>query len=582
MAYTALYRKWRPRVFDDVKGQGPIMTTLKNQVRSGRIGHAYLFCGSRGTGKTTAARILARAINCENPQDGEPCCECESCRAIEAGSSMNVFEIDAASNNGVDNVREILDEMRYPPAVGRYRVYIIDEVHMFSTPAFNALLKSLEEPPEYVVFILATTEPHKLPATILSRCQQYDFHRIGTEVIFDRLRTVCAQEGFCIEDRALKYIARKADGGFRDALSLLDQVTAAAGTEEISFDRTLELLGAVDTEIFSRFFRLILQRDIPALLLLTEQISMSGKDLSQFTQDLVWYLRDVLLKQAAPDMRELLEVSDDDLARLAEDAASVGTDALMRLIRQYSALHETMRQTVSKRAVFEVGVIRSAMPEAEQSLDAVNERLAALERKLAGGVIPLAAAPAAKNAAPQPVPEEERIPLTDEAPWPDWPEDFASAPVSRPEPVRQPAPMPVQKPVLADPGIRAELPAQRRPAAQGRPAPAQGGQPAAGSTAFPELVRLVPRLDPSQRPYFRDSSGGPGADGGYTVLFADEDAMDMAEIYGAKQMLASLLKEACGREVAVTFRAKKDGAGSADSVDDDIRSVFHFEITETL
>ena len=564
MAYTALYRKWRPKVFDDVKGQGPIMTTLKNQVRSGRIGHAYLFCGSRGTGKTTAARILARAINCEDPRDGEPCGVCASCRAIEAGSSMNVFEIDAASNNGVDNVREILEEMKYPPATGRYRVYIIDEVHMFSTPAFNALLKSLEEPPEYVVFILATTEPHKLPATILSRCQQYDFHRIGTDVIFERLRLVCGEEGFDVEDRALKYVARKADGGFRDALSLLDQVTAAAGSETITFDRALELLGAVDTEIFSRFLRLILQRDVPGLLLLTEQISMSGKDLSQFTQDLVWYLRDVLLRQAAPEMRELLEVSDDDLARLSEDAAAVGTDMLMRLIRQYSALHETMRQTVSKRAVFEVGVIRSAMPEAEQDLTAVNERLAALEQKLAGGVIPLAAAngPAAYGAAQRPqdggqdMPGPDgRIPLPQEAPWPDWPEDV-------------PAPKP-------DPGIRAELPGK---AAVQKPAPER--RQAAG-TDFPDLVQLVPRLDGSVRPYFKGSAGSPGPDGSYTVTFADEDSMDMATVYGAKTALAGLLKEACGRDVAVNFRANK-GGGRAEDTGDDIRSIFHFEITETL
>ena len=556
MAYTALYRKWRPRVFDDVKGQGPIMTTLKNQVRSGRIGHAYLFCGSRGTGKTTAARILARAINCEDPRDGEPCGECASCRAIESGSSMNVFEIDAASNNGVDNVREILDEMRYPPATGRYRVYIIDEVHMFSTPAFNALLKSLEEPPEYVVFILATTEPHKLPATILSRCQQYDFHRIGTDVIFDRLKMVSEEEGFSIEDRALRYIARKADGGFRDALSLLDQVTAAAGGESLSFDRTLELLGAVDTEVFSRFFRLIVRRDIPGLLLLTEQISMSGKDLAQFTQDLVWYLRDVLLRQAAPEMRDLLEVSDDDLARLSEDAKAVSTPALMRLIRQYCALHESMRQTVSKRAVFEVGVIRSAMPEEEHSTEALEERLAGLEQKLAGGVIP-AAATAVSQRGPETVPVKavdpwEPAPIQREEPpaeppWPDWPEETA-----------------------------ADGP-QKRKEAKTAPSKEKG----AAAAGFPELVKLVSRLDGSQRPYFKGTSAKAGDDGGYIVLFPDEDSMEMADIMGAKQKLEELLSADCGRAVPVTFRVGNKGS-KQDQTMDDIRSIFHFEITETL
>lgn len=550
MAYTALYRKWRPKEFVDVKGQGPIMTTLKNQVRSGRIGHAYLFCGSRGTGKTTAARILAKAINCEDLKDGEPCGECASCRAIDAGSSMNVFEIDAASNNGVDNVREILDEMRYPPATGRYRVYIIDEVHMFSTPAFNALLKSLEEPPEYVVFILATTEPHKLPATILSRCQQYDFRRIGTDVIHARLQMVCREEGFAVEDRALRYIARKADGGFRDALSLLDQVTAAAGGENITFDRTLELLGAVDTEIFSRFLRLILQRDIPGLLLLTEQISMSGKDLSQYTQDLVWYLRDVLLRQAAPEMRELLEVSDDDLARLTEDAKAVSTDTLMRLIRHYSALHETMRQTVSRRAVFEVGVIRSAMPEAAEDTETLSERVTALERKLAGGVIPVAQA----GAMAQPEREGGDVlpPLwEDMPPLQELPRDRG---VIRPE----------TGPAGPQPAVKAET----------RPAPKTAG----GN--FPDLAKLVPKMEGSQRPWFKGTSAQIAADGTYTVLFPDEDGMDMAETMGAKDKLEDLLKEACGKPVPVRFRAKK--AGDGELPPDDIQAVFHFDIQESL
>ena len=551
MAYTALYRKWRPKEFVDVKGQGPIMTTLKNQVRSGRIGHAYLFCGSRGTGKTTAARILAKAINCEDLKDGEPCGECASCRAIDAGSSMNVFEIDAASNNGVDNVREILDEMRYPPATGRYRVYIIDEVHMFSTPAFNALLKSLEEPPEYVVFILATTEPHKLPATILSRCQQYDFRRIGTDVIHDRLRMVCREEGFAVEDRALRYIARKADGGFRDALSLLDQVTAAAGGENITFDRTLELLGAVDTEIFSRFLRLILQRDIPGLLLLTEQISMSGKDLSQYTQDLVWYLRDVLLRQAAPEMRELLEVSDDDLARLTEDAKAVSTDTLMRLIRHYSALHETMRQTVSRRAVFEVGVIRSAMPEAAEDTETLGERVTALERKLAGGVIPVA------QAGPMGQPEREGGDVLPPL-WEDMP--------------------PVQEPPRDKGMIRPEAgPAGPQPAAKAETRPA--ARTAGGN--FPDLAKLVPKMEGSQRPWFKGTSAQTAADGTYTVLFPDEDGMDMAETMGAKKKLEALLEEACGKPVPVRFRAKKAGDGELPP-DDDIQAVFHFDIQESL
>ena len=220
MSYTALYRKFRPSEFSDVKGQDHIVTTLKNQIRADRIGHAYLFCGTRGTGKTTIAKIFARAVNCEHPVDGDPCGECASCRAIASGSSMNVAEIDAASNNGVDNIREIREEVAYSPAEGKYKVYIIDEVHMLSIGAFNALLKTLEEPPSYVIFILATTEAHKIPITILSRCQRYDFRRITTETIAARLQELMEEEQVEVEERALTYVAKAGDGSMRDALSL--------------------------------------------------------------------------------------------------------------------------------------------------------------------------------------------------------------------------------------------------------------------------------------------------------------------------------------------------------------------------
>ena len=225
MSYTALYRKFRPREFEDVKGQDHIVTTLKNQIRTDRIGHAYLFTGTRGTGKTTVAKIFARAVNCEHPVDGSPCGECESCRRIAEGTSMNVIEIDAASNNGVSNIRDIIEEVAYAPTEGKYKVYIIDEVHMLSIGAFNALLKTLEEPPAYVIFILATTEVHKIPITILSRCQRYDFHRISIDTIAARLRELMDQEQVDVEERALRYIAKAADGSMRDALSLLISVS---------------------------------------------------------------------------------------------------------------------------------------------------------------------------------------------------------------------------------------------------------------------------------------------------------------------------------------------------------------------
>ena len=272
MSYTALYRKFRPTTFEEVKGQDHIVTTLKNQIRANRIGHAYLFCGTRGTGKTTVAKILARAVNCGHPADGSPCNECPSCRAILDGVSANVIEIDAASNNGVDNIREIREEVSYRPTQGRYKVYIIDEVHMLSTGAFNALLKTLEEPPEYVIFILATTEVNKIPVTILSRCQRYDFRRITIDTIAGRLSELMAREGVQAEEKAVRYVARAADGSMRDALSLLDQCIAFYLGETLTYDRVLDVLGTVDTEVFSGLLRRVLERDAAGCIRILQEI----------------------------------------------------------------------------------------------------------------------------------------------------------------------------------------------------------------------------------------------------------------------------------------------------------------------
>ena len=251
MSYTALYRKFRPNEFSDVKGQDHIVATLKNQIEADRIGHAYLFCGTRGTGKTTIAKIFAKAVNCERPSEGSPCGECASCRAVASGASMNVIEIDAASNNGVDSIREIREEVTYRPTEGKYKVYIIDEAHMLSIGAFNALLKTLEEPPSYVIFILATTEAHKIPVTILSRCQRYDFKRISAETIYKRLTELLEKEEVTAEEKAVRYIARAADGAMRDALSLLDQCISFYLGKALTYENVLDVLGAVDTEVFS-------------------------------------------------------------------------------------------------------------------------------------------------------------------------------------------------------------------------------------------------------------------------------------------------------------------------------------------
>ena len=313
MSYTALYRKWRPVSFEDVKGQDPIVQTLKNQITSERIGHAYLFCGTRGTGKTSIAKIYARAVNCEHPVDGSPCNQCPSCKSILAGTSMNVVEIDAASNNGVENIRDIREQVQYPPTEGKYRVYIIDEVHMLSIGAFNALLKTLEEPPSYVIFILATTEVHKIPITILSRCQRYDFKRISLETIAGRLRQLTEAEHIEVEDKALMYVAKAADGSLRDALSLLDQCVAFHYGKLLTYENVLDVLGAVDSGVFSSMFNAVIEGRTKDCITQLEEIVIQGRELGQFVTDFIWYLRNLLLVQSADDAEGLLDMSEENL-----------------------------------------------------------------------------------------------------------------------------------------------------------------------------------------------------------------------------------------------------------------------------
>lgn len=386
MSYTALYRKFRPDSFADVKGQDAIVRTLKNQIRAGRIGHAYLFCGTRGTGKTTVAKILAKAVNCEHPIDGNPCNVCETCRAIAAGTSMNVIEIDAASNNGVDNIREIREEVAYSPASGKYKVYIIDEVHMLSIGAFNALLKTLEEPPSYVIFILATTEAHKIPITILSRCQRYDFKRIERTTIVERLRELMDEEHVEAEEKALRYIAKKGDGSMRDALSLLDQCIAFYLGEKLTYEHVLDVLGAVDTDEFSRLLREILDNDVTRVILHLEELVMQGRELTQFVTDFTWYMRNLLLLKSSDHMEDVLDVSAENLQQLQEEAAMVRGDTLMRFIRVFSELQNQMKYASAKRVLLEVALIKLCRPQMENDQLSLLERVRSLEKRLAEGV----------------------------------------------------------------------------------------------------------------------------------------------------------------------------------------------------
>lgn len=386
MSYMALYRKFRPDEFEDVKGQDAIVKTLKNQIKADRIGHAYLFCGTRGTGKTTVAKIFAKAVNCENPADGSPCGECPMCRSIAAGTSMNVIEIDAASNNGVDNIREIREEVAYRPTEGRYKVYIIDEVHMLSIGAFNALLKTLEEPPEYVIFILATTEAHKIPITILSRCQRYDFKRISIETIARRLQELIEKEQWDVEDKAVRYIAKMADGSMRDALSLLDQCAAFYIGERLTYDHVLEVLGAVDTEVFSRLLRELLGMDVHQVIETVDELVMQGRELSQLAADFTWYLRNLLLVKGSDNMEDVLDVSTENLAQLKEEAQMIDNDTLIRYIRIFSDLTNQLKFATQKRVLLEVTMIKLCKPAMEPNPDTLLDRIRAIEMQLEQGI----------------------------------------------------------------------------------------------------------------------------------------------------------------------------------------------------
>lgn len=386
MSYTALYRKFRPTAFEDVKGQEHIITTLQNQIKANRIGHAYLFCGTRGTGKTTVAKIFAKAVNCEHPVNGSPCGECAMCKSIAAGTSMNVIEIDAASNNGVDNIREIREEVAYRPTEGKYKVYIIDEVHMLSIGAFNALLKTLEEPPEYVIFILATTEVHKIPITILSRCQHYDFKRITIDTIAGRMQELMDVEQVDVEEKAIRYIAKAADGSMRDALSLLDQCIAFYLGQKLTYDNVLEVLGAVDTDVFSRLLRSILERNVAKVLDMVEELVMQGRELTQLAADFTWYLRNLLLVKTSDNIEDVLDVSSENLAQLKEEAQMIEVDMLLRYIRVLSELSGQLKYATQKRVLLEVALIKLCTPAMEVNPDSLLDRIRALEEKVAQGV----------------------------------------------------------------------------------------------------------------------------------------------------------------------------------------------------
>ncbi|MBQ7707108.1 MAG: DNA polymerase III subunit gamma/tau [Lachnospiraceae bacterium] len=379
MSYQALYRKWRPNEFDEVKGQEHIVTTLKNQIKYERVGHAYLFCGTRGTGKTTIARLLAKAVNCEHPVDGSPCNECASCKAITEGASMNVIEIDGASNNGVDNIRQINSSVQYSPSTGKYLVYIIDEVHMLRKEAFNALLKTLEEPPSYVIFILATTDVHSVPITILSRCQRYDFKRISIEIITDRLAELLERENIKATREALAYVAKVADGSMRDALSILDQCISFNLGEELTYDKVLNTVGAVDIDIYISLLDAIIHDDVNKAVNIVDDAVWQGKDLSQFMVELIGFIRNVLMLKLNPEFD--VDIATEKKETLIEFGRELNEDYLINYINILQEASNKLAYVKTKRVIVDVAIIKLCRPQMQKDFSAIEKRLDNLEKK---------------------------------------------------------------------------------------------------------------------------------------------------------------------------------------------------------
>lgn len=381
LSYLALYRKWRPMVFEDVVEQEHVVKTLKNSISAERIAHAYLFCGTRGTGKTTMAKIFSRAINCENSRNGDPCNECEICKGILNGSLLDVIEIDAASNNSVDNVREIRDEVVYSPSKARYKVYIIDEVHMLSSGAFNALLKTLEEPPAHVVFILATTEPHKLPATILSRCQRFDFRRIPVESIVKRIEFIAKSSEVSIENEGLKLIARMSDGALRDAISILDQCISL-GNKHLTYDDVLSVVGIVNNTFIADMVDAINLKQVDKVLHLVNVLVMDGKNIIQFVSDLVLYYRNLLICSTSRNPEDIVEASKEMIQRMKDQCKSLSNIEITSVIKEFSSLESAMKWSTHARVLLEVALIKLCENSIDSSDAGLIERIDFLEKKI--------------------------------------------------------------------------------------------------------------------------------------------------------------------------------------------------------
>ena len=584
--YQALYRKWRPKVFSDVVGQSHITQTLRKQVEEGRTSHAYLFTGTRGTGKTTCAKILAKAVNCEAPVNGDPCCRCASCVGLESGSYLDVLELDAASNNGVDQVRALRDEAIYSPAHVRKRVYIVDEVHMLSTAAFNALLKILEEPPEHLMFILATTELHKVPATILSRCQRFSFKRIIPKDIAERLDYVARQEGIPLTADGGELLARLADGAMRDALSLLDQCAASGGT--VDADSVLDVLGLAGNLQTAQLLEEILRRDAQAALLRLDQMYSGGKDVGAVLGELSTLVRDLLLRKTAPEGGEALLSGGYDSATLDRLGKGAAANRLLHLATTLQKTTADLYYSSNRRTDAELCLLRLCDESLSGDLTALESRIQRLEEELARGAVIRASVAGAQQKQPEPAPERKAPRAEPKFDPPPWEEPKRSAPADIPPWEEELPPLPEEPPMREEPGERVfDIPeeppvrspraaAPERPAAPQRPAPARTAMPSVGGSTVPPLrekaaEKAVPaagldsgwwkalaegckgRLSPMYRPFMDRCTGVLEGDQ-LTVYVVDDITLNRLDNDRVKGIITEEAQRAAGVTVRLLLR----------------------------
>lgn len=432
MSYMALYRECRPRVFEDIIGQEHIVRTIKNQIIQDRIPHAYLLCGTRGTGKTSTAKILSRAVNCQNPTSGDPCNECEMCREINEGTLLDVIEIDAASNNRVENIRDLIEDVKYPPHKARYKVYIIDEVHMLSTSAFNALLKTLEEPPRFVIFILATTDPQKVPPTILSRCQRFDFKRISAQDISRRLRKIVDGNGVFAQDKTLDTIARVSDGAMRDALSILDQAMSMSNGK-IEQQDVMSMLGLTSNEYIFELVNEMIDKDIEASVKLLDDIIQNGKDMLQFSKDLTKHFRNLLMVKVSKNAGDIIDASDETINLYKEQAKKIRSEEIMRAINIVVEAENEAKAISQPRVILEMAIIKFCRREYDASPEMLLGRLNQLEERISSGNIAVSAPTEVKEAS-EILQKKERIKKTENSETGDKPKVSPGKPKEKGEP----------------------------------------------------------------------------------------------------------------------------------------------------